>query len=413
MGTPIVESIAAPHTEAAAPIKLQRKAREVARVTVYSRHREDCKRKEETNNACMCPKWARYYRLGKMTRISLDTCDEETADTKAAEITLSLKAASEGKPAPERTKGKLLEDAVADFLTTKEQSGITKKHVAKLRFEMGAFKAFVHGRGLIMLAEVLTEHALAFRNQLEGAQNTRAKKIFRLIGFFEFCVEMGWISRNPARARSVVLKYDDQQTPKALDDAQFTHLLASIALVNGRTTDATRTRLRSLVMLMRWTGLAIRDALFVERARFIENGVSWKMQLRRAKTGHPVYCRIKNEVMAEVLAGAKSSGRYLFVDAVPEDEKERDNAVKTWGDIFRKLGEVADLKDSNGEPYHFTSHALRHSFVLWCLNHEMPTEDVAALIGDSVEIVARHYSEWIEARQARLDSRMLSALGLV
>jgi integrase/recombinase XerD len=288
---------------------------------VYSRHRENCKRSEETNNACMCPKWARYFRNGKLTRISLDTCDEEAADTKAAELTMSLKAANEGKPAPERAKGKLLEDAVQEFLRTKEQSGVTHKHVAKLRFELGEFQTFAHKAGLVMLAEVGTEHALAYRNALEGAQNTRAKKIFRLVGFFSFCVEMGWIQRNPVRARSVILKYSDQQTPRALDDAQFAALLAAVPKVNGRTTDEQRAKLRSLVLLMRWTGLAIRDALFIERARFIENGVSWKMQLRRAKTGHAVYCRITKEVMAEIFAGANPEGRFLFVHDVPTGEK--------------------------------------------------------------------------------------------
>lgn len=412
MAAPTVVSTP-PQIEPGTPIKLKRKAREVARVTVYSRHRSDCKRREETNNSCMCPKWARYFRKGKLTRICLDTCDEETADTKAAEITIALKAANEGKPAPERAQGKLLEDAIKEFLTTKEQSGVTQKHIAKLKFEMGTFQTFAHGLGLVMLAEVGTEHALAYRNQLEGAQNTRAKKIFRLVGFFSFCVEMGWVARNPVRARSVLLKYSDQQTPRALDDAQFTALLAAVPKVNGRTTAEQRSKLRALVLLMRWTGLAIRDAVFIERARFAENGVSWKMQLRRAKTGHNVYCRIRTEVMAEILAGANPEGRYLFVDEVPTSEKGRDGVVQAWGLLFRKLGEVAQLKDSNRLPYRFTSHALRHSFVLWCLNAGMPTEDVAALIGDSVEIVARHYSEWIAARQERLDSRMLAALGLV
>ena len=399
--------------EPAPRLKLQRKAREVARVTLYSRHRQDCKRREETNNACMCPKWARYFRAGRLTRISLDTCDREAAETKAAEITPSLKAASEGKPAPERAKGKLLEDAINEFLATKEQSGVTEKHVAKLRYELTAFQTFAHRAGLVILAEIGTEHALAYRNQLEGAQNTRAKRIFRLIGFFTFCVEMGWIMRNPAKAQSVKLRYSDQQTPRALDDAQFAALLAAVPKVNGRTKDEQRTKLRALVLLMRWTGLAIRDAVFIERARFVENGVSWKMQLRRAKTGHAVYCRITNEVMREVLAGANPEGRYLFVDEVPTGEKERDNAVKGWGDRFRKLGEVADIRDEHQQPLSVTSHWMRHSFVLWCLTHDLPTEDIAALVGDSVEIVAKHYSEWIAARQERLDSRMLAALGLV
>jgi hypothetical protein len=93
MEAPTVESIRPPQVEPAPRLKLQRKVRKVARVTLCRRHRNDCKRREETNNARRCPRWARYFRAGRLTRISLDTCDR-----KAAEITLSLKAASEGKP---------------------------------------------------------------------------------------------------------------------------------------------------------------------------------------------------------------------------------------------------------------------------------------------------------------------------
>jgi hypothetical protein len=53
---------------------------------------------------------------------------------------------------------------------------------------------------------------------------------------------------------------------------------------------------------------------------------------------------------------------------------------------------------------------MRHTFVYWCLNHGIATEDVAAMIGDSVEIVAKHYSEWIHGRQERLTQRMMEAL---
>jgi hypothetical protein len=85
MEAPTVESIRPPQVEPAPRLKLQRKVREVARVTLCRRHRNDCKRRDETNNAC------------RLTRISLDTCDRKAAETKAAEITLSLNAASEGK----------------------------------------------------------------------------------------------------------------------------------------------------------------------------------------------------------------------------------------------------------------------------------------------------------------------------
>lgn len=207
-----------------------------------------------------------------------------------------------------------------------------------------------------------------------------------------------------------MIPYCDEQEPKALTDTQFEQLLAAIPRVNGRTSDEQRRKLRSLLMLMRWTGLAIRDAVCIERLRFQRNGNGfWKLFLRRAKTGHPVYCTLQTEIGEQVFAGANSTGRYLFVENVPQGEKELDNLIQAWGSLMRKLGEVAALTH-DGQPVRFHSHLLRHTFVCWCLNHDLPTEDVAALIGDSVQIVARHYSGWISGRQERLNERMMQAL---
>ena len=45
-------------------------------------------------------------------------------------------------------------------------------------------------------------------------------------------------------------------------------------------------RLRALTLLMRWSGLAIRDAVTLERSRLSNNN---QIFLYRAKTGTPVY----------------------------------------------------------------------------------------------------------------------------
>jgi len=394
-------------------IKRQRAARSVPKVRVYSRHRNDCKwQGDDTRLGCDCPKQLSWFRDGKLHRLAADTCDGEVAENKARAMMNGFEAAAKGAPTPVKETGTLLEDAVKIFLETKAASDITRKHLAKLKSELEQFSKFAFARGLVNLGDIRTEHVLAYRNSLVGAQNTRAKKIFRLIGFFRFCVEMGWVSRNPAQVQSVKLKYSQQQTPKALDDRQFETLLRAVGKMNGRTTDSQRRKLKALLLLMRWTGLAIRDAVTIERTRFELNGSGfYKLFLRRAKTGHPVYCTLKAGVMKQMFSGASPDGRWLFVDSVPGGEKELDALVQSWGVLFRKLGEVAALTDADGAPYRFTSHSLRHSFVLWALNAGMPTEDVAALLGDSVEIVAAHYSEWIKGRQERLNERMMAALG--
>lgn len=390
-----------------------KKARQVPKVSVYSRHRSDCKwAGDESRVGCDCPKWLRWFRNGQLYRQTADTCDGEVAERKARQLENSFERAANGEITPQKPKGKLLEEAINDFLASKEARGVTAKHVAKLKCELGEFSRFALSKGLAMVGDIATEHVLAWRNSLEGAQNTRAKKVFRLIGFFEFCVEMGWIARNVARAQSIVIPYSDEQEPKALTDTQFEQLLAAVPKVNGRTTDEQRRKLRSLLVLMRWTGLAIRDAVCIERSRFEQNGNGFsKLFLRRAKTGHPVYCTLKDDILKQVFSGANPNGPHLFVQSVPEGEKDLDNMVQAWGSLARKLGEVAKLKDEQNQPIRFHSHMLRHTFVYWCLNNGLPTEDVAALIGDSVQIVARHYSGWISGRQERLNERMMEALG--
>lgn len=86
------------------------------------------------------------------------------------------------------------------------------------------------------------------------------------------------------------------------------------------------------------------------------------------------------------------------------------NLVHQWGTLFSKVSDLAGLVDHNGQPYPFTSHSMRHTFVFWCLNQDIPTEDIAMLIGDSVEVVAKYYSVWIHGRQERLTQRMVEAL---
>lgn len=385
-----------------------RTPRDVPQVKVYSRHRASCRKSESSNITCDCPKQICWYRDGKLHQISAGTCDGAVATEKAEKMQAGFKAAAYGTPTEEMERGKLLEEAINDFIESTQQKGVTEKHVNKCRFQLGEFLTFCHGRGLVNLGDVKTEHVLQWRNALTGHQNTKAKKVFRVIGFFTFCVEMGWIARNVAQVRTVVIPYSDEQEPKALNDAQFDQLLASVPKVNGTTTDEERRKLRSLVLLMRYTGLAIKDASLIERSRFKKNGHGfWSLFLWRAKTGHDVFCTIPGDITDEILAGANAKGRYLFVESVPTKEREVNNLVKTWGDLMSKLGKVADLKDEHNDSWHFTSHQLRHTFVYQCLNAGLPTEDIAALIGDTVQVVAKYYSRWITGRQERLNERMM------
>jgi len=404
-------------------MKPRRKAREVARVSVISRHKTGCPHaahidpatqekinSDELEIRCACPKALRYYRNGKLTRLSADTCDADVAREAARKLENGWAAAARGE-APPAPKGIiLLETAIADFLASKKQEATTEKTVLRYKSDLSDFSNAMLARGIVNLQEVDTAAIVAWRNNLENAQSTRRKQVQRIGTFFAYAVEIEWIAVNPANKKILRIKEPTRQIPRALTDEQFSTLLAAVAQLNGRTTDEQRKKVKGILLLQRWTGLAIRDALFIERSRFILNGEFARLRLHRAKTGKEVYCTLRIETAKEILSLGNQEGRYLFVDAVPAKERERDNLTGQWGARLRKVGTLAKLEDENSEPYGFASHALRHTFVLTCLNGGLTTEDIAALIGDTPEVVSQHYSEWIAARQEKLNDRMQQML---
>jgi integrase/recombinase XerD len=295
---------------------------------------------------------------------------------------------------------------------------LTLKHCNRLRCELEHFRDYCAGLGLLAPAAIESEHVLAYKNSVmkaagEKGRETARKRMRRLTGFFSFCMnDMPWITRNPAKGKLISIKSKKTHEPKALTDAQFEQALAVVPKLNGRTTAEIRAKLRSLFLLMKWTGLAIRDALTtVERSDFQRvNESFYTLHIKRAKTDNAVFCTLEAPLVDEIFAGANPAGRYLFVSSVPTTEGGMNNLVHQWGTLFSEVSDLAGLVDHNGEPYPFTSHSMRHTFVFWCLNQDIPTEDIAMLIGDSVVVVAKYYSVWIHGRQERLTQRMVEAL---
>jgi integrase len=382
------------------------------KVLVYARHSSSCKWIDnEAKLTCDCPKWIRWHRDGKPFRESLDTRDAAIATKLGLEKQAAFEAAAHGIVVPEKITGRLIEDAVTTFLNTKRNDGVTAKHVEKYAFELNEFAAFVQARGLTNIGDVTPEVVLEWRNALNGAQSTRRKKVHRLKGFFTFCCDLGLIVRNPAAGRHLLFKAPEKQTPKALSDEQFEAVLACIPKLNGRSTPEERRKFRSLVILMRYSGLSVRDALFIERTAVQKaDGGFCKLFLHRAKTGNAVSGLLTEQIATQVLEGANAEGRYLFVDAIPPGEAERDALAKKWGARFGQLSDLAKLTDEHNQPFTFGSHSMRHTFVRGCYDLGLSSDDIASLIGDSVKVLLESYSGWVASRQAKLTERLQKAL---
>ena len=171
-------------------------------------------------------------------------------------------------------------------------------------------------------------------------------------------------------------------------------------------------RIKAFVLLLRYTGLRIRDVVGLRWLKDIQNvGVGeWRVFLYTQKTGQGVYIRLSAEIAEEIettwmeideilqtLRGERynSLPDYIFWSGVG-------NIKSTVGDWQRSLGELFKLAGVKGH-----AHMFRDTFAIDLLEGGVPIETVAVLLGhSSIRITERHYSPWVKSRQENLEAQV-------
>ena len=188
--------------------------------------------------------------------------------------------------------------------------------------------------------------------QQDDCTKTTAVSVKRL----EICSQPWWVERNIASSLGTIrIKDDDRKPTMALDDKEFEQLLAAVDRANGKTTDTMRKRLRSLILLQRWTGFAIRDACKLERKQIEpdpDNHGWHRVFIRRSKTGVPVYAALAGDIAKEILSAPNDNQRYMFTAGASDTHVRQ--AVQAFTQLFVKLDEAADLRTSMANASGFT-----------------------------------------------------------
>src|ERR1019366_4835432 len=189
-----------------------------------------------------------------------------------------------------------------------------------------------------------------------------------------------WITSNPTNNLG---RISVTQTPTDyFTREEYEKLLDATYLYRenrGETIGGTNsTRMRTLLMLMRWSGLRIRDALTLERTRLINDN----LLLYQAKTGTPVYVPLPPQVadaLRTVPDGAKPNPRYFFWsgNGLPK------SAVADYQRSFRRLFKLAALEKGDGSAKRCFPHMLRDTFAVEMLLAGVPIDQVSMLLGHS------------------------------
>jgi site-specific recombinase XerD len=144
------------------------------------------------------------------------------------------------------------------------------------------------------------------------------------------------------------------------------------------------------------TGLAIRDTIQLERGQ-IRDG--W-LRIKRQKTGKAVNQPLDAALHRELLAVTNGNPRYVFWNGTSLPH----SATGVWQADLQKLMEDSGLWIKGN-----LSHRFRDTACAFWLGAGCSMTEIAALLGDTVAIVEKHYaalaSKRMEERLARVPVR--------
>jgi integrase/recombinase XerD len=129
----------------------------------------------------------------------------------------------------------------------------------------------------------------AFRATWADQALSAKKKLERMRGFFWFCVRAGWIKQNPAANLKPPKVTNCPTLP--FSGSEMTRLLAACDRHGQKYEQRGQVyakRLRGLLLVLRYTGMRIRDAVQLDESRVLPG----RIFLYQQKTGEPLYVPI-------------------------------------------------------------------------------------------------------------------------
>lgn len=294
----------------------------------------------------------------------------------------------------------------------------------KYRLILGKLTAFSENKGYVMLDQWGPIDVREFRSSWSVSPQTAARNMSTVKTFFEFCLSNEWLSRNPARlvrtqrGRDAAdrrceqkLPFSDPELRKMYDACETSYGKQEIKwsrTIHHQRISGEYVRynfkwsgrdLADFISVSVYTGLRISDVSTFHIDRMQATG---EVHVRTTKAGTHVFTWVPEWLQERIRARALEVGPYIF-----GEHKTADMNVVT--DVWRrKLNKLWTLCGPWKEKP--TPHRFRHTFARILLQRPGVTvRDVAELLGNSEQMVRKHYAAWIPERQERLTTVLKAA----
>ncbi len=338
---------------------------------IWRRHVPPCESTDHSDIRCGCPIY-QEYRVGKRRfRRSLKTRNWQ----------------KELEGFVEKTKSPTIDQACDKFIEDANARHLKPPTLYKFDLLFRQLKQFAADLGLVFVHDFDLDQLRQFRATWTNVNEAARVKLRNLKAFFRFCYESKWTEENSAAKLKAGKVTASKIIPLAVEE--FKRILKAC---DEHSNKNNRMRLRALLLLLYYSGLAIRDAVTLQRDQVVDG----KLFLRRTKTGTDVFCPLPQHAVVALERLPLRKGKYFFWSGDSKPKSVVSDYQRALHTIFKHA------KVERAFP-----HLFRHTFITNMLTAGVPVETVAVLAGhSSTKVTQKTYSHWIKARQENLEAEV-------
>ncbi|MGH7782271.1 MAG: tyrosine-type recombinase/integrase [Candidatus Binatia bacterium] len=348
-------------------------------LTIYRRHLAACKFRHlgRKHRNCQCPIWAAGVLHGRNIKQSLDLHSWEAAQ----KLVREWEAHPEGGAIT-------VKRACGDYISDAEARNLSDSQMRKIRLILGELEKQY---GNVSLRQLTVDDLRKIREAWKVAPITMSKRLEMLRSFFRFCVDSGWLDRNPAKVVRLPVVTFEPTLP--FTEEEMENILWACDMVRDKhpmMDVGIEKRLKALVLLLRHSGLRITDAVILKKDR-IKDG---KLFLYQTKTKQPVWVPLPQLVL-DALAEIEEPGTHYYFWSGTSKIR---HAPTRWQDRFKKVFVIAGIEGGH-------AHRFRDTFAVALLEKGVDLKTVSMLLGHtSIKTTERHYAPWVRSRQLALEA---------
>jgi integrase/recombinase XerD len=373
----------------------------MAVVTVYARHSSKCSKSGEKNSGqykrCKCPLWLQWNKNNQQFKKSAKTRSWDIATKTARKLEEALELEAVGEEPIKKPDHITIESASDLYRSDMALRGI--KDPSKARRMLGRLKDYANAREIILLKDVTARLLTEWRSKWTFKLKSGSPAVHWAVvkTFFRWAFATDLIPADPSAKLKSLPSERNQVQPLTQDE--MGRLLAATAECGFDA--AVAYKVKTFILLQRWSGLACMDAATLRRDGIKDNN---NLTRGRTKTGTEVFVPLPPAVAEMLAALPNDHPDYFFWNP---NRMKTTSIVCMFGDWLRTVFDKAKVPHSREE---MLSHRFRHTFAVEMLLAGVPIDRVSILLGHrTVRTTERYYSAWVKERQTRLEAEVKDA----